>query len=125
MGSSVYNLSIDGVALPSPKKDGVTVTEEKVWSSNTGRSASAKMLGTLVAIKTTVKIDWPDLSPAQAALIRSVVSNPSSPFSLLKYTDIDGNTVEKTVYFGTPTYTIRTIRGGGRVANISVSGIEQ
>lgn len=122
---TVYTLSIDGETMPTPKQEGVTITDEKVWSANTGRTASGKMVGDIVAIKTTVKIDWARLSGAEAARIRKAVSNRDKPFQTLKFTDLDGNTTTMIVYFGTPTFTEFSATGGGRVSNASVSGIEQ
>lgn len=120
-----YQLSVDGIALPSPKRDGITIADERVWSANTGRTASGKMVGNTVTVKSTIKIDWNTLTAAQAALIRSVVSDKSKDFRVIKYTDLDGNVVQKTVYFGTPAYTIRSTYGGGRLVNVSVTAIEQ
>lgn len=120
-----YQLSVDGIALPSPKRDGVIISEERVWSSNTGRTASGKMVGNTVAVKSTIQINWNTLTAAEAAQIRSVVSDKSKSFRALKYTDLNGETVEKTVYFGTPSYTLRSTYGGGRVVNVSVTAIEQ
>ena len=122
---AAYTLTVDGTSLPRPKRDGVTVTEERVWSANTGRTASGKMVGNTVAVKTTIKIDWATLTAAQAALIRKVVSDPSKDFRTLRYTDLDGAVHTKTVYFGTPTYTIHSTYGGGRVVNVSVTAVEQ
>ena len=120
-----YQLSVDGIALPTPKRDGVIISDERVWSANTGRTASGKMVGNTIAVKSTIQINWNTLTAAEAAQIRSVVSDKSKGFRVLKYTDLNGETVEKTVYFGTPSYTLRSTYGGGRVVNVSVTAIEQ
>lgn len=122
---TVYTLSIDGAEMPTPKQEGVTLTDEKVWSANTGRTTSGKMVGDIVAIKTTVKIEWNRLTGAQATQVRKAVSNRDKPFSELSFTDLDGNTTTMTVYFGTPTFTEFSATSGGSVSNVSVSGIEQ
>ena len=49
-----YQLSVDGIALPSPKRDGVIISDERVWSANTGRTASGKMAGNTIAVKSTI-----------------------------------------------------------------------
>ena len=121
----VYELSIDGVALPRPLRGGVTITDEKVWSSNTGRTASAKMVGTLIAIKTTIVISWPSLTGAEAALIRQMVCNTAHPFRVLRFVDVAGTVTEKTVYFSSPSFPVRTIRHGGRISGLTVNCIEQ
>lgn len=88
--------------MPTPALEGVTISKEKIWSANTGRASSGIMVGTIVAIKTTVSIKWPPLTPAQVAQIEAAVSDAGTPFTTLKFTDLTGATVTKTVYFGTP-----------------------
>ena len=122
---SNYVLTIDGVQMPAPKREGVVLSQEKVWSSNTGRSSSGKMMGNLVAIKATVQITWGLLTPSEAELIRAAVSNVDKPFSELTYTDLNGKTTTRTVYFGTPSFTIRNIGANSRITGATLSGIEQ
>ena len=101
------------------------MSDEPVWSANTGRSASGKMLGSLVTIKSTIKIEWAGLTPDEADTIRNVIADQSKPFHSLSLTDVNGQTTTKTVYFGTPTYTIQTVTGGGRITGVAVNAIEQ
>lgn len=124
--ATISDLYIDGKKMPTPALEGVTISREKIWSSNTGRTASGKMTGTVVAIKTTIKIKWPPLTMAQAATIDGAVSQSSDPFVPVKYTDATGDTVTKTMYFGTPTYTQYSWLDGKRyIMDVSVDGIEQ
>lgn len=120
-----YVLVIDGVPMPTPKRDGIVVSQEKIWSSDTGRSASGKMIGTLIGIKTTVQITWGLLTPAEADLIQKAVSRTDKPFSVMEYTDINGETSSKTVYFNTPSFTIRNVGPNSRITSATLSGIEQ
>lgn len=123
---TVSDLYINGVKMPDPALEGVTVSREKIWSSNTGRTTSGKMVGTVVAVKTTLKIKWPVLTPAQVATIEGAVSDPDNPFVPVKYTDATGATVTKTMYFGTPSYTVYSWANGMQyIKNASVDGIEQ
>ena len=55
-------LVIGGVAMPPLKAEGLTITKEKVWSSNTGRAADGNMIGDLVTIKYKLQCEWPPLS---------------------------------------------------------------
>lgn len=124
--TTVKQLTINGVTMPTPALEGVTISTEKIWSSDTGRTASGKMVGTVVAVKTTVKIKWPVLPPAEIATIEAAVSNPDSPFVPMTYTDMTGQTVSKTVYFGTPSYTVYSWADGlSYVTGAEVEGIEQ
>lgn len=112
--------------MPTPALEGMTITSEKIWSANTGRSTSGKMLGTVVAVKTTISITWPPLTFAQAALIEAAVSDKDHPFVPVKYTDMTGTTVTKTMYFGTPSYTVYSWADGLQlVTGVTVDGIEQ
>ena len=112
--------------MPDPALEGVTVNREKIWSSNTGRTTSGKMVGTVVAVKTTLKIKWPILTPAQVATIEGAVSDPDNPFVPVKYTDATGSTVTKTMYFGTPSYTVYSWANGRQyIKGACVDGIEQ
>ncbi|MCD7881483.1 MAG: hypothetical protein LUG47_07470 [Clostridiales bacterium] len=123
---SVRRLTINGVSMPDPALEGVTISTEKVWSANTGRTASGKMVGSIIATKTTIKIKWPVLTTDQIALIEGAVSDPDNPFVPVSYTDMCGETVERTVYFGTPSYTLYSWADGlTLVKDASVEGIEQ
>lgn len=84
------------------------------------------MVGTVVAVKTSIKIKWPPLTPAQVASIESAVSNGDNPFVPVRYTDATGQTVTKTMYFGTPVYTFYSwVNGRQYLKDVSVTGIEQ
>lgn len=123
---TVSDLYINGTRMPDPALEGVTISREKIWSANTGRTGTGKMVGTVVAIKTTIKIKWPILTPAQVATIEAAVSDISTPFSTITYTDATGSTVTKTVYFGTPSYTIYSWANGTQyIRDASVDAIEQ
>lgn len=123
---TVTDLVINGVTMPDPALEGVTIATEKVWSANTGRTVSGKMVGDIIAKKTTIKIKWPVLTMEEAAVIEAAVSNAETPFVPVSYLDMTGQRVEKTVYFGTPTYTVYSWANGLRlVKDAAVDGIEQ
>lgn len=123
---TVSELYINGVQMPTPALEGLIISSEKIWSANTGRVASGKMVGTIVGVKTTVSITWPPLTMGQVATIEAAVSDPDNPFVPLKYTDMTGQTVTKTVYFGTPSYTLYSYAAGFQyVKDVTVDGIEQ
>lgn len=123
---TVSDLYINGIKMPTPALEGMTISREKIWSSNTGRTSTGKMVGTVVAVKTTIKIKWPILSMAQVTAIENAVSNADKPFVPVKYTDATGQTVTKTMYFGTPTYTVYSWANGMQyVKDAAVDAIEQ
>ena len=118
------DLYINGVKMPDPALEGITISKEKIWSSNTGRTTSGKMVGTVVAVKTTLKIKWPPLTPAQTAVVENAVSG--SAFVPVTFTDATGSTVTKTMYFGTPSYTVYSWADGVQyIKDVTVDGIEQ
>lgn len=126
MQLTVKEIYVDGVALPTPSLEGVTITPNKIWSANTGRlENTGEMAGTIVAIKKKVEIKWPLLSMEKIQIIENAISS-TVPFHALKLTDMTGQTIELTVYFGDPSYTIVSYSGGSqRVKDASVSAIEK
>ncbi|MBL1125766.1 hypothetical protein F9856_06370 [Streptococcus suis] len=62
-------LSIGGVALASPTE--ISINDEIIWSSGTGRSASGLMTGDVIAEKRTVAIRWGILTEAERNVIKS------------------------------------------------------
>jgi len=126
MTLTVKELFVDGVQLPTPALEGVTITTNKMWSANTGRlENSGEMAGTIVALKRKIEIKWPDLTMEKAKVIEDAVSS-IIPFHVLRYTDMTGMTVEITVYFSDPSYTIYAYSEGvQRVTGVTISAIEK
>lgn len=123
---TVSQLTINGVAMPAPKVGGLKIKPEKIWSSNTGRTADTTMVGTILGIKTTVEISWPPLTVEDVATIEAAVSAKNLPFVPMTFTDHTGAERTLQVYFGTPSYTAFDWVGGEwRVLDATVSGIEQ
>ena len=103
------NLIIGGAVMPDLKKGGLEIKKEKVWSKNTGRSASGEMIGDIIGIKYTLHCEWPPLYKGDAAKIDTAVS---PAFFNATFTDIDGARVTKTFYAGTPAYPIYSYING-------------
>ena len=123
---TVTDLYINGTKMPTPALEGVTVNREKIWSSNTRRTTSGKMVGTVVAVKTTLKIKWSALTPDQVGVIEGAVSDPDHPFVPVRYTDATGASVTQTMYFSAPSYAIYSWADGVQyIKEASVDGIEQ
>lgn len=126
MTLTVKELFVDDVQLPTPKLEGLTITENKMWSANTGRlENSGEMAGTIVAIKLKLDIKWPPLTMAQVQQIRAAVSSLTA-FHQLRFTDMSGEVTEISVYFGDPSYTLYSYSEGvQRIHDVSVSAIEK
>ena len=84
-----------GVALPSPVS--FASSDELIWSSNTGRSASGEMIGDIIAQKKTCTITWGILTEAEFAVIKQALSGA---FFSFQFRD-DGVVMNITVYRGT------------------------
>lgn len=119
-------MEIDGVIVKTPKVCGTKRKANKIWSKNTGRSASQKMMGTILAIKQEYSIEWPPLTQGEQELIESLVSNMSKPFVKMKLRRPDGTVWAKEVYFGTPSFTEWDwINGQWMSTNNTVDAIER
>lgn len=58
----------NGVNLPSPTD--ISIADELIWSSSTGRTASGLMIGDLIANKQTINIKWAYLTHTEKELIK-------------------------------------------------------
>ena len=95
-------LYFGGVKMPAPMR--VTMSNEKIWSQNAGRSSSGRFTGDIIAIKKTIHIEWADLTPAQMQLINSYISSTSRALFNVKFPDECFNEVTKKVYASSPSY---------------------
>ena len=119
-------MTIDDVVIPAAKISGMTKKSEKIWSKNTGRTASLKMQGTIKGIKRTYSLKWPPLTQEEQDLIESLVSNALMPFHILKVRRPDGSVWEMECYFGTPSYTEWNLIGGvWKCTDATVDAIER
>lgn len=80
------------VTLPSPVE--ISTTDEIIWSENTGRSTTGKMIGDVVAEKKTIHIQWGVLTKAQFDTIRTNLRSGFNSFSLI----LGGETIPITSY---------------------------
>lgn len=89
-------LKAGSVALPAPVR--ISVADEILWSSNTGRSAnSGKMIGDVVAEKKTIDIEWGVLTASE---MKTISNNLKSGFYPVSFYD-DGEMLTITSYRGT------------------------
>lgn len=126
MTLTVKELVVDGITLPTPALEGLTISTNKIWSASTGRlENTGEMAGTIVAIKRKVEIKWPVLTMEKIRIIEDVVSSPEA-FHTMTYTDMTGQANTITVYFGDPSYTVYSYSNGVQlVKNASISAIEK
>lgn len=96
--ATISDLYINNVLMPAPALQGVTIGGEPIWSPDTGRTASGKMVGSITARKTTLKIKWPPLTMSQAATIKGAIE--AADFFPVQFTGADGTTRTLTMYAG-------------------------
>lgn len=121
-------LKFNGIEMPAPKYNGLTITHSKIWSKNTGRNSLGDMVGTIIAIKKTVDITWPPLTTQQIALIDGVVSDINNPFTTIEYLSPTGEMTTITAYFSDAPYPILSTNfGNGKqiMDGVQISGIQQ
>lgn len=66
-------ISANGVDLPSPTS--IKIDDELIWSSDTGRTQSAEMVGDIVGIKNKVSVEWAWLTLAEFNTISNAIRN--------------------------------------------------
>lgn len=117
---------INGITVATPKHGGVVITEEPIWASNTGRSSTGKMIGDIVAWKTTIAVTWPPLSFTDAEKIRNAIVN-AGPFFEIRYHDFKSDSMQKkTVYAGNIPRTIYSLAEGyQRHTDVTITFVEQ
>lgn len=90
-------LKVGSVALPEPAQ--LSSGDEIIWSASTGRTASGKMTGDVVAEKKNLNITWGVLPESEVYKIKS---NLKSGFLPLTFHD-DGMNITISAYRGTLT----------------------
>ena len=116
-------LWLDGVAMPTPSK--LTITKNKVWSKNTGRSSTGTFIGDIVAIKDKLQSEWKTMSQENSALLDSIVENTSIRVKYVDPSDSKGRTVEKVMYANDPSYPVYSyVDGFSRYTGVGVNLIE-
>ncbi len=119
-------LKINGVVMPEILEDGYNISKNKIWSSNSGRVKSGKMVGTIIAVKRTLDITFAPLTEEQVAVIDAQVSDATKPFQRVEYWDEKGTYSTMNVYFGDVTYSTCAVVNGKKIfKGTGISGIEQ
>lgn len=88
-------LTAGGTALPAPVS--MTINDELIWTSDTGRLMDGTMAGEVVAEKKNVSLKWGILTEAEMSQIRSKIVNGFFPVTFHD----DGIDMTVTVYRST------------------------
>ena len=117
-------LYFDNVKMPTPIT--VNFTNNKLWSANTGRTASGKMVGDIIGIKKTISITWQGLKPSEVDKINNYISSTLHSFFKVKILDETFEEKNYTVYASDSTYEILGWDTKRRIVkNLAVDLVEQ
>lgn len=120
-----FTLIVNGVKMPTPKKDGYKVEKNKVWSSNSGRTANGTMVGDLIGIKYKLELQWSLVKQSDVEKIDNAVSGTAF-FDVTFYDPTTGTNKTKTFYAGDPSYPVySSVLQGKPCQNVSVNLIEK
>lgn len=79
----MFLLRAGNIDLPSPIK--MTVNDEIIWSSDTGRTLDGTMMGDIVAEKKNINIGWAWLTEEEARLIKNCLVAGFFPITFRDY----------------------------------------
>ena len=114
------------VTMPSPAQGGMNIADEPIWSANTGRGATGKMSGDIVAWKRTIDMDFPPLSFADSQTLRNALKN-AGEFFQIRYRDFSTSEWSTaTVYTSNLPRTIYSLAQGIRYhTGVKIQLVEQ
>lgn len=125
---------INGTKVAEPSLSGVVVTDEPVWSSDTGRNIRGKMTGHIIDFKTTVEVTWALLTYDELIKIRNAIVSgmrkDNAGFFTIVYPEADeqGNLSQtsKVVYAGNVPRTLYSTNAKAQFyTDITVTFIER
>lgn len=88
-------ITVNGISLPDPIS--LAIDDEIIWSSNTGRTGDATMVGDVVAEKKTITLEWQFLQESEVLKIKN---NLVAGFYPITFHD-DGEDITIQTYRGT------------------------
>ena len=101
MDEPIKTVIINGFEL---KVKELTITDNIIWSANTGRVATGEMEGDIIAKKIKLNLTLAPLSDANAVKFARAIEPPFFPITFRN--PKTGQTDTLTFYVGTPTYPV-------------------
>lgn len=115
--------------MPTPKREGLKISREKVWGADAKRSASALFSGKLVAKKVTLDMAFPaNLSPQEIKKLLKYADpeNLKNKYCYIKFTNEKNETETRQFYFGNPTFDAMAYMNGKFIwSSIQVQAVER
>ena len=105
-----YKLTINGYTPPATDKGGYKVTENKIWSKNTGRTATGLMVGDIVTRKYSLVLTWSELEGDTVKSIDKAI-NSSSFFDVI-FINQRGEELTRSFYSDDPKYDKKVCKNG-------------
>lgn len=96
------SLKLNGTVIPYVQK--IEITRNPIWSSNTGRTASGKMVGDLVTQKYKLKITFSPMSDEDTVSLEAVISQAF--FDVTFKNPTTGKMETKKMYADAPVYPV-------------------
>ncbi len=114
-------LKAGNVVLPAPSQ--ISIEDEIIWTSDTGRTLSGQMVGDVLAEKKSIKIDWGFLTENEVVKIKQYLTTGFYPVTFHD----DGVDITIEVYRGTLSKIHKGDIGDGHYwySSVSVSIIER
>lgn len=117
-------LKIDVYSPPAPDREGYDVTENKIWSKNTGRTASALMVGDIVGRKYSIALTWSNLPQNIVTQIDEAIN--SRAFFPVTFENQRGEVLTRTFYSDDPVYGKKVYKDGKwRYKSLTITLIEK
>lgn len=120
---AVARIKINNVTMPPIKS--MSIEDEPIWSSKTGRTASGAMKGDIVAHKDKVSVTFAPMSSEMADKLKSAIHQA---FFNLTYESVSGKTRTAKFYASAPKYTVYSYAEkykNIKYVDVSVDFIEQ
>lgn len=74
-----YDVIVNGVTLPLAERGGISVTPNRIYSSNAGRNSSTgDFIGDVIAVKYTLSLTFPPLDAEQMKTLWNLFSGTKS-----------------------------------------------
>lgn len=83
----IIKVTANGIVLPSPIS--ISINDEVIWSSDTGRTTSGIMVGDVVTQKVTVSIEWGYLLKEEYDIIHNAIYSAKFFPVVIEGLDID------------------------------------
>lgn len=94
---AILSSTQNGMVINLPGPTVIKAGDEIIWSANTGRISTGKMVGDVIAEKQTLNVKWEYLTAKEKNVIKKALTSGFFPVTV----NIDGSPYTITTYRGT------------------------